>query len=123
MEKFPECEVLDAVPVFNENGEHFSWILPVTNNGSYVGYLIAFSDDFELPDSYVIYGEARETFISRDKAADIEALLILSHGEYSDEEIKEPYFIIKNDGGYAWLTEVVRNGRIIDRLYNEVELQ
>ncbi len=123
-QRFPGGEAGEPVPVFEEyGGSLFSWIIPVKSGGTFTGYMIAYSDSFDYPDSYTVYGEPQDMFINRRTSADIEAVFILSQSGYSGEEIMEPYVIIRDDGGYSWVSEVVRNGQVIDRMFSTIEMQ
>lgn len=122
---FPGCSAGDAVPVFDEGGELFMWIIPVKgSDGLYAGYIQADaqagSEGFTNPSSSFIYTEPARAFIGRETAIDMHTYFILRHGAtYAPEHISEPYIIIRQDGGFYWMSEVVENGNAIERFFEE----
>ena len=121
---FGDDKAAQAIPIFNENSEHMLWIIPVVNGeGLYTGFLQTDSVEFEWPSSYTEYEEPLDTFISRDSAIDMHSFFILKYGsDYAPEQITEPFVILKSDGGFFWMIEIIENGQAIEQYFNGIRL-
>ena len=111
----------DAVPVFSEDKKIILWLIPVKDEGLYPGFIQAESGVFDFPDSYMKFPEPAATFINRDIAIDMHTYFMLKHGDdYAPEKISEPFVVMKSDGGFFWMSEVVENGRVVENLFSEI---
>gem|GEM_PF-3315808 len=114
----------DAVPVFSEDKELVLWIVPIKDDeGLYQGFLQADGSDPELLDSYMKYAEPLEAFINRDIAIDVHTFFILKYGtDYAPEQITEPFVVIKKEGGFFWMSEIVKNNQAIEKVFSDIRL-
>lgn len=121
---FNNAIAADAVPVFSEDKELIMWIVPVIENGNYTGFIQYYNDNIEAPDSYVKYPLPLESFITRDSAIDMHTFFILKYGsDYAPESISEPFIVIKSEiGGFFWMSEIVENGQVVEKLYSDIRL-
>jgi len=114
----------DAVPVFSEEKELFLWIVPVRDSdGLYQGFLQAEGGDPEVLDSYMKYDKPLGAFINRDIAIDVHTFFILKHGtDYAPEQITEPFVVIKKEGGFFWMSEIVENNQVVEKVFSDIRL-
>jgi len=120
---FPNSTLGEAVPVFNEEGKLYLWVVPVKNtDGLYTGYILDSSEEFRNPSSSIIYPEPKQTFIGRETAIDMHTYFILKYGNtYGVEHIMEPYVVTKPNGGYYWMSEIKENREVVDRVFVKTE--
>ena len=113
-----------AVPVFNENKELALWIVPVVNeDGLYTGFLQSDGAEFDGPSSYTEYLEPLNAFMTRDSAIYMHTYFILKHwSDYAPEKITEPFVVLKSDGGFFWMIEIIENGQVLERFFSGIRL-
>jgi len=113
-----------AVPVFDEDKQLVMWIVPVMDyEGSYIGFIQVDGNDIDIPKSYTYYPESLAAFLSRDSAIDMHTFFILKYGsDYAPEQIMEPFVVMKSDGGFFWMSEIVVNGRVVETHFSSIRL-
>jgi len=118
---FPGGTMGEPVPVFNENGLMFQWLVPVKGpDGMYVGYIQTTAEDFRNPSITVKYSTTKDSFIGKDDAVEVHTFFIMTYGsKYDPNSIGEPYVVMKSAGGYAWMSEITNNGAVADRIFSE----
>lgn len=113
---FPEGSFAGPLAVFDENRTFEHWVLPVKDDdGMYVGFFIEKSDTFTTPSlGATKYPDPRHNLFSKtkDEAYD----MMLGNSAYSAEQIKEPYVSTIQGKGYHWTSEIVVDGRHVERL-------
>ncbi len=113
---FPAGYFAGPIAVFDENRTFEHWVLPVKNEeGMYVGFFIEKSDTFTTPSlGATSYPEPRHNLFSKTKEEAYS--LMLKNSAYTSDQIKEPYLSTIEGKGYHWTSEVVVDGRHVERL-------
>lgn len=115
-ELFPGGIFASPLAVFDANRTFEHWVLPVKDSaGMYIGFFITKNDGFTVPElGATKYPDPRHNLFSKtkDEAYD----LMLKSSAYAADQIKEPYVSTIEGKGYHWTSEVVVDGRHVERL-------
>jgi len=122
--RFPEGAAGQALPIFDIDGELLLWVIPIRNSdGLYIGHIMAESGAFNHPMTTAGYGKPRLAFPGKGTAIDVHTYFIIEqNGTYTEEEIMEPYIVRKPEGGYYWMSEVIKNSVVVDTLFVRVDI-
>ncbi len=115
-ELFPEGSFASPLAVFDSNRTFEHWVLPVKDSaGMYIGFLITKNDGFTVPElGATKYPDPRHNLFSKTK--DEAYNMMLKNSAYTADQIKEPYVSTIEGKGYHWTSEVVVDGRHVERL-------
>ncbi len=119
---FPVGDFAGPVAVFDENRTFEHWVLPVKDDdGMYIGFFATKNDGFTVPElGATKYPDPRHNPFSKTKEEAYE--LMRNSSAYTSDQIKEPYLSTIEGKGYHWTSEVVVEGRHVERLVVPVSL-
>ena len=118
---FPVGSLALPIPVFDSNRTVEHWVLPVKDDqGMYLGFFVSKNDSFTTPLSATAYPDPRHNLFS--KAKEEAYNLMLKNSVYTADQIKEPWLCTIAGKGYHWASDVVVDGRHVERLVLPVSI-
>jgi hypothetical protein len=118
---YPGAGITNTIVIYDENGSEFIHIVPVLNSDyKHLGFL-QYINLTDAPESYTKYDEPRDSMYSVNRG-DAYAMLMMRNSTYLPGQVKEPVLVSRKGLGTYWMSEVVVNDEVVDKMYEEVSL-